>query len=693
MNITTNQDTSFLITSEIGDILPQTDQGFYDADTRFLSDYRFLIAGQQFNKLTGRPVSYYSSVHYLTNPQLEGVKQGTIEVARDQTVGNGFHEDIRVINYNTKPVELSLRMISDTDFADIFEVKAKQPTEKLEIEKHFDKEHNILRMVHKNNDFYRETRIKISLTPNEMFDDGLLWRFSLGPKESWHLCCDILPLSKEEQEYRTTYTCGELGLVKIGTGEHFEEWRSRVASIDTSYVELQQAYDQSINDLASLRIAGPEESDVPAAGIPWFMTYFGRDSLITALQTLFIAPSIAKGVLQTLSQYQGKEVDEASEEQPGKILHEVRFGRLAKKKGESQSVYYGSIDSTLLFIILLHDYYLHTGDAQLLEKMKPNLLEAMAWINAYGDRDGDGYLEYKRSHKNGLFNQAWKDSFDGISYSDGSIPETPLATCEVQGYAYDAKIKGSLLLLRLGKKELAKAYREEAADLKKRFATDFWMDDAQFFALALDKNKNKVDSITSNPGHLLWSKIIDDKKAKLVAEKLLSDELYSGWGVRTLSSDVQHYNPMSYHNGSVWPHDNSIIAKGLMNYGHIGEAHRIIEGILQASKYFSYMRLPELFCGFYRKSTLVPIEYPSSNSPQAWAAGSVPYMLSSILGISLEASSNSVIIDPKPLPKIDRLEVKGLSVLGQKVDLLVRKKGEEVKTEILNNPDVDIKTL
>ncbi len=692
MNITTNQDTSFLITSELGDILPQTDQGFYDSDTRFLSDYRFLIGGQEFKKLTGRPVSYYSSVHYLTNPQIDNIKQGTIEVARDQTVGNGFHEDIRVINYNAEPVELSLRMISDTDFADIFEVKAKEPTAKLEIEKNFDKENNILRMIHKNTDFYRETRIKISLAPSEMFEDGLLWRFTIDPRESWHLCCDILALSEEEQEYKTTYTCGEFGLVKIGAGEHFEQWRNRVASIDTNYVELQQAYEQSINDLASLRIAGPEESDVPAAGIPWFMTYFGRDSLITALQTLFVAPSIARGVLQTLSEYQGKEVDSISEEQPGKILHEVRFGRLAKKKGSSLSVYYGSIDSTLLFIILLHDYYLYTGDLQLLQKLKPNLQEAMAWINTYGDRDGDGYLEYKRSGENGLLNQAWKDSFDGISYSDGSTPESPLATCEVQGYAYDAKLKGSLLLDRFGETELAKAYREEAAGLKKRFVEDFWMEDAQFFALALDKNKNRVDSIASNPGHLLWSRIVDEKKAALVADKLLSDEFYSGWGVRTLSSDAKQFNPMSYHNGSVWPHDNSIIVKGLMNYGRFAEAHRIIEGILQASKFFSYMRLPELFCGFYRKSTLVPIEYPSSNSPQAWAAGTVPFMLSSMLGISLEPNSSQVKIDPKPLPKIDRLEVKGLSLLGQKVDLLVRKKGEEIKTEVLNNPDIDIRT-
>jgi len=414
MNVTTNQNNSFLITGETGDITPPSEQGFYDSDTRFLSDYRFFISGRKLKKLTGRPVNYYSAVHYLSNPSLDGVKEGTITVSRNQLVGDGFHEDINVTNYNRKSVTLTLEMVSKTDFADIFEVKSQKFKRRLKVKSTYDKKNNVARLIHKKKGLYRETRIIVSKTPSKILKRGLIWQINLRPKESWRLCCDILPLTTPEEQFGMAYKCGQFGLIKVGKAQHFEEYSKQVTSIDTDYVTLKQSYDQSIDDLAALRLAGIKQSDVPAAGIPWFMTYFGRDSLITALQTMLVAPKIARGVLITLGRFQGRKIDNLSEEEPGKILHEVRFGRLARGKDAPYSIYYGTIDATLLFIILMYEYYIYSADKEFLGQMKENLMNALAWINEFGDRDGDGYLEYKRRKEQGLFNQAWKYSFDGI---------------------------------------------------------------------------------------------------------------------------------------------------------------------------------------------------------------------------------------------------------------------------------------
>lgn len=694
MNITINSASTFLICNEFGDIIPGSELGLYDFDTRYLNQFELSFSGYQFNKMAGRKVDFYSAVHYLANPKTETLDEDKIEVSRQRFVGEGLHEDMDITNYNEEKISLSLALKLDTDFADIFEVKTKSQPAGLEIKRFFDEEINAYRMIHKNSDFYRETRIELSERPANGENGALAFDIELEQNESWHICIDIFPMTSQG-EIETEYRCGEFDIAeKEPVAEH---WKEEVATIKTNDIILQEAYSRSISDLAALRQAGVKEDyeeDVPVTGIPWFMTHFGRDSLITSIQTLFIAPGIAKSVLRALAYNQGTKIDEPSEEEPGKILHEVRLGRLATHMGTQSYKYFGTIDATPLFVITMHDYCDATGDIGLASELKPQLILALQWLDEFGDLDNDGYLEYKRKTSSGLLNQNWKDSKDSTLFRSGVLPEPPLAPCEVQGYAYAAKLKGAVLLRLLGETDLANKYRSQARILKERFNKDFWMDGLKFFAQALDKDKKQVDSMTSNAGHLLWSGIADAEKAAYVARRLLSPEFFSGWGIRTLTDRSKHYNPMSYHNGSVWPHDNSLIAAGLLKYGHTDEALKILSGLTAASKYFDEASLPELFCGFNRELTLVPIDYTTSNKPQAWAAGSIPFILTSMLGISIQShdGKRTVKIDPKLPQKIDRLLFKRLFILDQKVDILITRIDGIIKTKLLNKHSLDIES-
>ncbi|MBE0446666.1 MAG: amylo-alpha-1,6-glucosidase [Actinobacteria bacterium] len=689
MNVTISEGTSFIISNEVGDISPGKEAGLYSQDTRFLNRYEMFINAVKPIVLTGRQVDYYSAVHYLTNPEMDDILPDSISISRKRFVGDGLHEDFDIINHGLSPVRMELHLEFDTDFADIFEVKAGRPPTKVAPEFFVDEENRIISFKHQSEDFYRETRVVFGELPK--FDKSkraVSFNIKLEPGRRWHTCIDFLTLAAPEV-IRPKYTCASFGMVSGYKPGYQADWIRKSAKLFTDYDALQHAYGQSLLDMVALRLKEPEFAKIGivlAAGIPWYVACFGRDSLITAYQTLPFIPDVAVGTLRKLARYQGLEVNPYNEEEPGKILHEIRWGRLATTGKIPHKRYYGTVDATPLFIILLSEVYKWTADRAMIEELKEPLLKALEWIDLYGDKDKDGYVEYKRMSDRGIENQGWKDSWDSVRFADGRFPEPPIAMCEVQGYVYMAKLGAAELLDVLGEGKRADGLRSEAAELKKNFNRDFWMEGAGYFAEALDKDKNQIDAITSNPGHLLWSGIIDEGKADSVRDWLFSPDMFSGWGIRTMSSRMQAYNPISYHNGSIWPHDNSIIAMGLMNYGFYKEGLRVIDSILDAGQYFSYQRLPELFCGFDRKSSVVPIEYPTSSSPQAWASGASMLMLKAVLGMRAKADQKLLILKPRLPLEIYRIHLAGMRIGDSYISFEVLKERGEIELNITENP-------
>ncbi|MEU5674987.1 amylo-alpha-1,6-glucosidase, partial [Micromonospora sp. NPDC047753] len=456
-----------------------------------------------------------------------------------------------------------------------------------------------------------------------------------------------------------------------------QELIDRAPKLGCDCEPLAGAYRRSLNDLAALRYESIALGvRLIAAGLPWFMTLFGRDSIITSLQVLPFLPELVPPTILMLAGLQGQRVDDFRDEEPGKILHELRYGETAGFEEQPHSPYYGSADSTPLFIILVDEYERWTGDAALVRKLEPQIRAALEWIDTYGDLLGTGYLWYQtRNPETGLQNQCWKDSWDAISYADGQLPGFPRATCELQGYAYDAKVRAARLARDFwNDPEFADELERQAADLKRRFDRDFWIADREHYALALDADGRQVDALTSNIGHLLWSGIVDESRAGKVVEHLLGPRLFSGWGVRTLASDEGRYNPIGYHVGTVWPFDNSIIAWGLWRYGFREEAGLLCETMLAASRYFEG-RLPEAFAGYARDLTDYPVEYPTACSPQAWSTGTPLLLLRVMLG--LEPQGEHLIIDPAVPPGMGRVELLDIPGRWGKVDALGRSRGPE----------------
>ncbi|HET8629814.1 MAG TPA: hypothetical protein VFL91_20535, partial [Thermomicrobiales bacterium] len=459
----------------------------------------------------------------------------------------------------------------------------------------------------------------------------------------------------------------------------YQEWRAAATQIDSANELFDATIARSLDDLRLL-VNRLGDQWYFAAGIPWFATLFGRDSLITGLQTLAWNPDLAAGILRLLARYQGTKDDEWRDEEPGKILHELRTGELARTNRVPHTPYYGSIDSTPLFLMLAAAYYDWTGDLATIRDLAPHLDAALRWCVEYGDRDGDGYIEYARRSSKGLANQGWKDSGEGIMFKDGQLPEPPLALVEVQGYLYAAYLGTARLLRALGAAAdgrpdgdyvaRAEALEGRAAALKTRFNADFWMPEADFYALGLDGMKRQIDATTSNPGQGLWAGIIADERAPAVVARLLSDDLFSGWGIRTLGRENDAYNPLGYHLGTIWPHDNSLIAAGLCRYGFAAEANRVFTALYEAALQFPYYRLPELFCGIARTAYGVSIGYPVACSPQAWAAASLPFMLAEVLGLRPRDGGRVLEVARPVVPEwLGEVQVRGLRVGDAHLDL------------------------
>jgi glycogen debranching enzyme len=645
---------TFVVSDDRGDIEASlTDPtGLFSFDTRFLSRWVLTVDGERLNALSVDDLQYFATRFFLVPGTGTVYVDSKLSVIRQREVGGGFHEELTILNHEDKPVRLTVRVEAGSDFADLFEVKdalAKKGTYYTRAGR------GRLTLGYERGTFKRETQITAS-TPAKIDEGGLTFTVRLEPHGTWDTTLSVATVLGSYEtgggvvaSKRRSWTTMERGL---------QRWIEQAPRVECDWESLRATYRRSLVDLAALRFSPPVAGGkaLPAAGLPWFMTMFGRDSIFTSLQALPFAPELAATTLRALGTWQGAGLDDFRDEDPGRILHEMRYGEMTAFEERPHSPYYGSADATPLYVVLLDEYERWTGDRKLVRDLEHEARAALAWIDEYADLQRDGYIWYRRrNEQTGLENQCWKDSWDSISYRDGRLPGFPRATCELQGYAYDAKVRGARLARLVWRDpQLADRLEKDAAALKRRFNRDFWVEDGEYFALALDTEGGQVDALSSNIGHLLWSGIVDKSKAKAVARHLLGPRLFCGWGVRTLAEGEARYNPIGYHVGTVWPFDNSFIAWGLRNYDFKDEAAWIAAGILDAADFFDG-RLPEAFGGYERELTRYPVQYPTACSPQAWSTGTPLLLLRTMLG--LNPQGDYLVVDPALPAHIGQLEL------------------------------------
>ena len=645
---------TFVVSDSRGDIeaSPTDPTGLFSYDTRFLSQWVLTVDGQRMTALSVDDLQYFETRFFLVPGMGTVYIDAKLSVIRQRAVGAGFHEELTILNHADEPVELTVRIDAGSDFADLFEVKDaldKAGTYAARVEG------RRLVLAYHRDTFSRWTTITASARAR-VDEAGLTFDVRIPPHDQWRTELDVVtePLASDG-------ALGEVGdprRAQRRMRRNLERWLDEAPRLESDWDSLNETYRRSLVDLAALRfsprVAGGRS--LPAAGLPWFMTMFGRDSILTSLQALPFAPELAATTIRALGDWQGVGLDDFRDEDPGRILHEMRYGELTAFEERPHSPYYGSVDATPLYVVLLDEYERWTGDRGLVREREVEARAALAWIDEYADLQGTGYIWYqRRNEETGLENQCWKDSWDSISFRDGRLPGFPRATCELQGYAYDAKVRGARLARLVWKDDaLAERLERQAADLKRRFNRDFWVEDGQYFALALDPDGQQVDALTSNNGHLLWSGIADKTKAKAVARHLVGPRLFSGWGVRTLAEGEGRYNPIGYHVGTVWPFDNSFVAWGLRRYGYKAEAAAVAAGILEAAEFFRG-RLPEAFGGYERSQTMYPVQYPTACSPQAWSTGAPLLLLRTMLG--LEPQGDHLVVDPAVPSTIGHLEL------------------------------------
>jgi len=618
--------SSFCISEPGGDILPGRPQGLFVRDTRVLSRWELTVDGKEPQPLSVQHAEPYAATFIGRLPPRAGKADSTLLVVRRRYIGDGMREDITIRNTAARSVRCVLELGADADFADLFEVKGRsKPRAAASV--HAADSSLVITSGRRDRD--QELVINGDGEPT-VADGSLTWRLAIPGHGERTVSIEAVPVN-DGVPMTLRYPRGKK-IERAIPAKRLRKWRRRGPQVRTADQNLAAVLDRSVEDLGALRIFDPAHPRRPvvAAGAPWFMALFGRDSLLTAWMLLPWDAGLAAGTLQTLAAWQGEEVDAASEEEPGRILHEVRFGPASAMALGGRQAYYGTADATPLFVMLLGELQRWGFKEATVAALLPHADRALAWIEEYGDADGDGFVEYCRKTSHGLANQGWKDSWDGINFADGAIAEPPIALAEVQGYVYAAYQARAELAASAGDQAGARLWRKKAKQLKRAFNERFWLPDRGWFAVGLDRDKRPIDSLTSNIGHCLWTGIIDNDKAASVVRHLMSDDMFSGWGIRTLAQSMAAYNPMSYHNGSVWPHDNAICAAGLMRYGYVEHAQRVAESILDAAEHFAY-RLPELFCGFSRQEFGTPVPYPTSCSPQAWAAAAPLLLVHTLL--------------------------------------------------------------
>jgi len=657
-----------MVTDGSGNVPRGTPLGLFRSDTRYLNLYLLILNSQPLIPLSFTRKGYIANIS-LTNPELTGngqpIPEGTLHILRTMFISTNFYEKMFIKNTNGFPVKLKLSLSYDTDFRDIFEVKGISLHRKgLRAIIEGEEGKNIILRYEGLDNVIRRTEFYFKPTP-EIYWDTAIFDLDLAPYETKEVDVEVVMTLGGVPVIRQEYVTA-----KKEIEESYDRWQRGLTQISTDSEVMNNVIETCILDLRSLIINTKKDLLVPAAGIPWYDTIFGRDSLITCFQTLMLNPSLSTSTLRFLTLYQGTKVDTWTDEQPGKILHEIREGELANLHHIPHTPYYGTVDATLLYLILMSEHYRWTGDMKLLSDLKLGAESAVKWIDDYGDIDKDRFVEYIRmSERLGLQNQGWKDSHNSVVFANGTLAAPPIALSEVQGYAYDARCRFAELYR---EDEYGKKLLSECASLKDQYNDVFWMQDKGYYAEALDKDKRQVNSITSNPCHGFWSGILSAHRAEAMAKRIMEPDMYSGWGIRTLASGEVAYDPQSYHNGSVWPHDNSLIAWGLKKYGYSDEANTVITSLIEASKHFDY-RLPELFCGFPRKAGESPVIYHSTCSPQAWASGSIILFIQTMLGLYPDAPNNVLYVKPTLPDWINLVTVKNMVVGGEKISIEFRR--------------------
>jgi glycogen debranching enzyme len=679
--VTLVEGRTFMVSGTTGD-LDDGSRGLFVLDTRVLSRWTLQLDGEPLESLAVDHGAPYAASFAARGRAAPGTSDADIVVFRHRHIGAGLRERLVVTNYGLAAATVELSLACDADFAELFEVKENR----VRPDRH--------RSVHIGPDglqIEEHTAIGaakctiIRPVGASALEPGLIvWRLALAPGDEWETCVEVT-VRVDGKELEPQFRCGGDDTVAAPAGR-MRHWQARVPEVETDHDVLAQSLRRSREDLGALRIFDDQFPDLPviAAGAPWFMTLFGRDSLLTAWMALIADASLAHGVLETLARLQGTMEVPDTEEQPGRILHEIRFGRSRDGDLDGGEVYYGSVDATPLFVMLLGELRRWDSADELVDRLLPHADRALEWISGYGDVDGDGFVEYQRRTETGLSNQGWKDSWDAIRHADGQLARPPIALCEVQGYVYAAYIARAHLAAEAGDAAGQERWTACARELYQRFNEQFWVEELGTYALGLDADKRPIATVASNVGHCLWTGIVDPDRAGRVADRLLAPDMFNGWGVRTLAASMAAYNPVSYHNGSVWPHDNALCAAGLSRYGFADHANRIIVGQLDVAA-ARQGRLPELFAGFDRSELSVPAVYPASCSPQAWASGAPLLWLRTMLRLDPWATRGEVWLRPRLPPTIRRLHVAGIRVGDQRITVDV---GERVSVAGAEGLDV-----
>lgn len=692
--------------------------GLYWRDTRYLSILEMTVDGQKPRLLSSCGEQNYACDILLANPTIDlpngmTARARTISIRRSRFLKEGLHERISFCNHNAFPIPLRLTLILGSDFYDIFEVRGSERERRGTLSPPMFAESRATLSYLGLDNVERRTEISFEMAPSKVELEEIAYQL-VGRRTStilpesidtvtrtmtrppcarlmWDLTLEPgIPLSMilhiVTSEARSTPSVLRFDTALAELHKSYDDWSDQCAVPETDHEGFNRVLQRSSPDLRLL-MEPTLQGSVPVAGIPWFGCIMGRDSLITSLQTLMLNPQIAINTLRFLAKHQGQKVNPWHDEEPGKIIHEIRRGELANLDEIPFAAHYGSVDPTPLFLMVFAETMKWLDDAQLFEELLPAAKFALEWMENYGDMDGDGYLEYVSRSRGGLWDQDWTDVLSSVTYPDGTPVEPPVALLEAQGYAYKAMSDMAKLLRRKGDAATAAKLEERASSLRANFNRDFWLEDEQFFARALDANKKPVATVTSKPGHCLLCGIVDEEKAEHVVKRLVARDMASGWGIRTVSSKAQQFNPMSYQSGSIWPYENSLIIAGMRRYGYHEEAEEITWQLYQASLFFPHSRLPELFCGFDRDrdSFSVPAEYPASCSPQAWSAGSAILIFQSMLGLEVDASSKRVSLSPRLPSWLENASVRKLRIEKGTMDLYFERRGERTSFQVLRN--------
>jgi glycogen debranching enzyme len=664
-------------------------RGLIFRDTRLISVWQIYADGAPWELVNSSALSHFEMRAFLTNPQLPtqagDIPPHTLSLRLGRWVEGGVHEDIDIANFSGRPVCFSFEVLVRSDFADLFEIKTGRIVRRGRITTEWDEPAQRLTTTYRNGDFARGISIVAKGDTPAVFGNGRLnFDVTLDRGGRWHVCLLTSLRDGEEVLAAPTQCAVESGDSQVAA--MLDAWRRDTMKLHSGNEEFYRLYRQAVDDMAALRVPVNRNSHthlMPAAGLPWFVALFGRDSLMVALQTAPVTLAFARGALDVLGHWQAKERDDARDAEPGKIMHELRRGELAYFKLIPHTPYYGTADATPLYPVVLYTAWRWSGDRALLERHLATAERCLEWIEHWGDRDGDGFQEYQTRSPQGYENMGWKDSGDGVLYPDGTLVKGPKALCELQGYAYDAMMRMAEIYDALNRASDATALRAKAKALYDRFNEVFWDEDWGGYAFALDGDKKKVLTSVSNVGHCLWSGIVRPDRAARVVQRLLAPDMFSGWGVRTLSADHPGYNPYSYHNGSVWPHDNGIIAMGMKRYGFAAEAARVARAVSGAAAYFAQHQLPELYAGLPREDAPFPPQYLGTNVPQAWGAGSAFHFLAAILGLEPDAPNGVLRINPTLPHWLPELTLRELCLGQEQFDLQFRRLGETTVVEVL----------